>query len=330
MPDMEPRVYGMGGIQSPPDERDMQVSDLLAALSGKDEYKAGAVSLPSSYRAPGLPPVMDQGTTPMCVAYSSGSMKNWQDKRDLDKFFNFDESRFFYSIGGGPNGAVARYALDRMLNYGYPEHGGVYASRHKITAYYSVDKSMSIIKHAIMRLGPILMLGPWYNNWIYNIPGSAILPRPDWGGNGHQVLVVGWDDDKGLEFQNSWGTLWGNNGRAWMPYWYAVNTMWEFWKTVDQITDKPDWSGRVRLAGPGCQVRGYVRTNLFARSYRNGYTHKVAADGSRGRQLWPNSARYKWNGFKTKDGFLRVRKSVNGTMRTLHIHESVARIVVRP
>jgi hypothetical protein len=49
--------------------------------------------------APGMPPILDQGSSPMGVAYSSSAMKAWQDRRDQERFFDFDEPKFFGQIG---------------------------------------------------------------------------------------------------------------------------------------------------------------------------------------------------------------------------------------
>jgi len=87
--------YGLGALPDAPDERDYPLSALYAA-----EGLTASVVLPASYAAPGMPPVLDQHATPMCVAYSSSAMKAWQDRRDQERFFDFDEPTFFGQIGG--------------------------------------------------------------------------------------------------------------------------------------------------------------------------------------------------------------------------------------
>ena len=58
--------HGLGARPDPPDERDYPISALYAA-----EGLTASVVLPASYAAPGMPPVLDQHATPMCVASSS-------------------------------------------------------------------------------------------------------------------------------------------------------------------------------------------------------------------------------------------------------------------
>ena len=59
-------TYGLGALPDPPDPRDYPISALYAA-----EGLTPTAVLPTSYAAPGMPPVLDQRATPMCVASSS-------------------------------------------------------------------------------------------------------------------------------------------------------------------------------------------------------------------------------------------------------------------
>lgn len=44
---------------------------------------------------------------------------------------------------------------------------------------------------------------------------------------GHALCVVGYNDGRdALLVQNSWGTSWGAQGRAWLPYRYVLNPFW--------------------------------------------------------------------------------------------------------
>lgn len=44
---------------------------------------------------------------------------------------------------------------------------------------------------------------------------------------GHALCVVGYDNSRdALLIQNSWGTSWGAQGRAWIPYRYVTNPFW--------------------------------------------------------------------------------------------------------
>ena len=179
-------TYGLGALPDAPDERDYPLSALYAS-----EGLTASVSLPASYAARGMPPVLNQRATPMCVAYSSSAMKSWQDKRDQERFFDFDEPRFFSEIGGTANGAYVRAAMERLRLYGYPVVGIRDPGDHRIAAYYAVSRDLSTIKAAIFDLGPVVVSTPWYRSWFR--PAAGVLPRPDTQVGGHAIVAYGWD-----------------------------------------------------------------------------------------------------------------------------------------
>jgi hypothetical protein len=141
-------AYGLGALPDPPDEHDYPLSALYAS-----EGLTASVALPTSYAAPGMPPVLDQHATPMCVAYSSSAVKAWQDRRDQERLFDFDEPAFFAAIGGTASGARVRDAMERMRSAGYPVAGSGDAAHHRIAAYYAVPGDAATIKAAIYDLG---------------------------------------------------------------------------------------------------------------------------------------------------------------------------------
>jgi hypothetical protein len=228
----DPEAYGLGAIQSPPDERDWDIG-LLYAAAGEDPVAAP----PATYTAPApYPPVYNQGVTPMCVAYSNGSSKVYQDLRDTG-LFPPDQSLFFSRIGGTQNGAVPRIALAQMLDHGYPPAGNAAGSGlHRIAAYYAVPVSQAAVQSAIMSFGPVLVSLPWYRSWFH--PGAqGVLPTPDAQVGGHEILAVGWDA-RGLHLRNSWGAAWGVGGDCWLPWAYLAR-VWEVWKSADAVVPKP-------------------------------------------------------------------------------------------
>jgi hypothetical protein len=158
--------------------------------------------LPASYTAPGMPPVLDQHATPMCVAFSSSAVKAWQDRRDQERFFDFDEATFFGQIGGTAQGAYLRAAMERMRSAGYPVAGVGDPANHRIAAYYAVPRDLATIKAAILDFGPIVVSTPWYRSWFH--PAKGVLPAADVAVGGHAIVAYGWDA-RGLRLRNSWG-----------------------------------------------------------------------------------------------------------------------------
>jgi hypothetical protein len=254
--------YGLGAIMSPPDERDFELAALYDATALGEELATWVP--PSSYASPGMPAVLNQGDTPMCVAYSHSAQKAWQDHRDQGKYFDFDEPYYFRLIGGTAVGAVVRNALDRMRNYGYPVISVGQAGSHKIAAYYAVPKSRFAIQQAIYALGPITLGVHWMNSWFYPLD-NGVLRTPDYVMGGHAIEAYGWDA-RGLRLRNSWGTSYGLGGDIFMPWWMALSSaVFEIWKSVDviekantpTISFKAYASPRKALIYPGATVYGY-------------------------------------------------------------------------
>lgn len=221
-----------GYIESPPDERDYHIDELYAATGVETPVMD---ALPSSYMIPHTPTVLNQGQTPMCVAYSTSGMKDSQDYDDTSpaKHWNFDEPTFFRQIGGTSQGAIIRNALDRLVHYGYPVVGGADAtSRHKIRAYYAVPKTKYDVMAALVAFGSPLECGStWYNSWCSY--GFNTFPAADYSVGGHAWIVVGYNAT-GVVVQNSWGKSWGiGDGRAVMPWSMFLSRVREVWKAQD-------------------------------------------------------------------------------------------------
>jgi len=161
--------FGLGALPHIPDERDFQISALYETL-GIEEV----VALPASYAVPGMPAVLNQHTTPQCVAFSSSAMKTWQDAKDQHKTFDFDEATFFHQIGGTANGASVRNAMSRMLHWGYPVAKVGDPQHHKIAAYYLIPRDQFSLKRAILTFGPIIVTTNWYHSWFHPVKG--LLP----------------------------------------------------------------------------------------------------------------------------------------------------------
>lgn len=236
--------HGLGGKPSPVDERDWPI-DALYALTGKD-----AVVLPASWIIPPpYPPPVDQGTSPMCVAYSAAGEQGYFDLRDQGTF-NYDEPRFFYDIGGDANGAVIRDAFAYRLASGYPIHTSGQASLHRIAAYYAVPVTRADLCQAILAFGPLILGTPWYWSWFHPIGG--VLPAPTTVAGGHAIEAVGWDA-RGLRLRNSWGTGWGIGGDAFLP-WAYLSRVREAWKALDRIEPAPPATTYTLHIAPGAKV----------------------------------------------------------------------------
>lgn len=253
--------FGLGGIASPPDENDWSI-DSLYAMAGAEPL----ASPPPSYLVPApFPPILNQHSTPMCVAYSSAMLKGYEDLRDTGPA-TFDEPTFFSEIGGTANGAILRNALAQLLSAGYPVVSAGQPARHKIAAYYAVPLDKLSIQSAIATFGPLLIGTPWYSSWFH--PVAGVLPSPDTVVGGHAIAAIGWDS-RGLRLRNSWGSLWGLSGDAFLP-WSMFGHVREAWKAVDQIVVPPP-AARYRIA---IAAGALVRIATFKGTCISGWTDR--------------------------------------------------------
>jgi hypothetical protein len=232
--------HGLGALPSPFDSRDFPIEQLYA-LTGKTP----ALAIPANYRVPGeLNPILDQGSTPQCVAYSSAALKGTEDRIDQGQFFDWDTGTFFVQIGGGSNGAYVRDAFKAMLSNGYPvkKIGG--AADHKIAAYYAVNPTLAEVQAALMAFGPLVFGMTWLNS-MFTPAANGVLTVTQSSGvaGGHAILCVGWTVVSGktyLILRNSWGTAWGLSGEAYLPAASLPTLVGEVWKAVDVIETPPE------------------------------------------------------------------------------------------
>lgn len=211
------------------DPRDYPIADLFAS-AGLPE----PAPLPPSYRVAGMGPVLDQGSSPKCVAYSGSALKAQQDRVDQGVSFNFDESKFFSQIGGTAAGAFIGSALERLVDHGYPVVGAGDAGSHRIAAYYRAGSGAGDLKAAIHAFGPIWVIGQWFSEWHH--PGAGgVLPSPVHATNGHAVVLYGWDA-RGFIGRNSWGSDYGAGGDFVLRYAHLGAYLWAAYKTVDRLT----------------------------------------------------------------------------------------------
>ena len=219
--------FGLGALESPPDERDFQLE--------LDQ----ATPLPPSFTVKRKSPLYDQGQTPMCVAYSGAGEQQAFDLIDQGHTYKWDFALFFRRIGGGPNGAIIRNALAERLHRGYPllpSNSGNSAAAHRIKAYYAVPKTVDAIKRALVQYGVLVIGTPWFNSWFHP-DAHGNLPPADYVVGGHAIDVVGYDA-MGLWLRNSWGGSWGVKGECRMPWPAVLHSVREVWRATDVIDPK--------------------------------------------------------------------------------------------
>lgn len=221
----QPDTHGLGLIETqftaPPIEQKYEID-------GKEPL----VGLSATFKVGGMPPVLNQGNTPRCVSFSISAVKDWQDRREFGKFFDFNEASFASAIGTTAAGALMSNGLYRVKQYGYPVVSVGQAYKHRVRSYWSVPITTLDIKRAIATYGPVLVISPWYNSW-WTTKDNGQLRAPTGLAGGHAYVFYGWDS-RGFRIRNSWGTGWGINGDGFMPYAY-ISRLYGVFVTVDEI-----------------------------------------------------------------------------------------------
>jgi hypothetical protein len=230
---------GLGALADSDDPRDYPIDALYAA---EDAEPPELDALPSAYHVPfPLTPILDQGSSPMCVAYSTSWQKAYADRRDYLAWIDFAEPVFFHQIGGTERGAEVRWAMQRMVDAGYPVTGVPNAAaQHRIAAYYRIDAGPDMhgqIRQALATFHvPLVLSIAWYRSW-FRPKADGTLPAPETLVGGHAIVVVGWREDGALLLANSWGTDWGEKGYCWLPKAYLSHAR-AAWRAVD-VVDHP-------------------------------------------------------------------------------------------
>lgn len=256
---MSPRPeYSLGARLSPQDSRDFKSSfyRLQQVIEPVFEIDTECIS-----------PVRNQGQEGTCVGHAAvnGLLEYFVNKLSLSRTLSVRDA---YEGGrsceisppssdreGTYPRAVLKYlqkfgvCLEEDWPYTSGSAGTEFASAkknrplNKAFSYASVNtRIMADIKGALMTNGPLLICVPVYDEFYDPNPDTGKISMPKdlfVASDGlHAITLVGWNNSKqSWKIKNSWGTEWGNNGFAWLPYSYPIV---EAWTIVPAILDKLD------------------------------------------------------------------------------------------
>lgn len=238
--------YALGAVPSPVDLRDYTIA---AAAVGKEFPEEFSLT---------PPPVKNQTSTGSCVANSlSAAFEYFNTKQNND-----DTKMSIVYIYGNRRGStwkgvgmIPRDALKNALSYGncyyddfpgnpeVPEAIDVFeknadalkpkAYPHRMSAFYRLNNENEI-KDALMKWGPVPFVVLWYKDMKYSngVLNSAQRDSKTCDGS-HCMFIYGWNKE-GWLIQNSWGILWGNKGRAILPFDFPLT---EAWGIADNIVE---------------------------------------------------------------------------------------------
>ena len=203
----------------------------LPGLPRSDAEQATVLeSLPSAYIAPDAAPVLNQGSTPECEAYTAVTLRRiTQPPVGQD---GFDPDDLFRLAGGGADGTPTAAVERVLLTPGALCTSGPDDGVRKPVASCQNISGLAALKSAIVAQGGAGLARSWYESDFDLVDGTITRPRNGVAG-GHIFRVKGWSDTHAnpdtlpgaLYCQNSWGTSWGVGGFFWLPFAYLDATL---------------------------------------------------------------------------------------------------------
>ena len=194
-------------------------------IDGTEKIFDTLIELPKAFTlTPIMPPILNQGATSKCVAYSLVAcmdyVKNIKENDNNGDQFNIDEI-YGSRQNKHEDGMTIKDGLRILLHNGLNAKN--YNGNIKIRAYAKVNSS-SHLKSALMLNGPCPIAMPVrsYNSKFWE--GKEVL--------GYHCVVVTGFNDKGFEIRNSWGKSWGKNGYTHISYNDFEKNIIEIWTLI--------------------------------------------------------------------------------------------------
>jgi C1A family cysteine protease len=202
------------------------------------------------------PEAKSQGSINSCVAHVAAEIEEYFNHKERGKYDKLSVGYIYgcrYSYKG--EGMYLRDALKTLKDKGIciynefphnkevPEIINLYNQKtswvtdtqNKISTYFSIDtKDANKIKHSLMNCGPLMISVPWYND--YTVENNKVVSPSNFKTSygHHALLLYGWNE-KGWLIQNSWGTDWGDKGKAIYPYSYPMAEAWGITDNINNI-----------------------------------------------------------------------------------------------
>lgn len=192
------------------------------------EFKAKKLELPKaiSYKKY-LPPVLDQGSRPICVPCSISSYINWM--INLEDGVNHMDNKVNYEMiyknrtNKDDNGMTFKDAF-KFLRHNCVELKN--GCENTIERYAKIGSELQL-KQALVMNGPCVGGLPVYD------PYKISFWKKEDGNSfqgGHAIAIVGYNE-KGFIIRNSWGKSYGDEGYSIMPY-DEFDSFTELWTII--------------------------------------------------------------------------------------------------
>ena len=229
---------------------------LLSPVDLRD-YKANipykSISLPSEYTL-NHTTIKNQGPVNSCVAHALSSMLEKVNNINYSTGWIYGYRPIGYYQG---EGMYPREALKTLQKMGAVTQEEFPYNIEMTEAKTKVDENLTLLEaeaddfkiSAYAKLNSINEIKSWL--FTKNIPVPVSIATEDlkldenniiqiptaYPNSGHMMLIIGWNET-GFIVQNSWGSEWGNDGTAILPYEYEIKEAWGI--TVDDISASND------------------------------------------------------------------------------------------
>lgn len=213
--------YGLGRLVAP-DARDANFRMRAVLDPLREQFFPRGLPPGTRHYRPGV--VLNQGKTGTCVGHG---WRGWLDGAPLMTKAGpdaFDLYRAFVRVDEFPDNDREAVSTDDLdLQYGTSVRAGakVLQSAGQISEYRWAEGADDVRAWHLSGLGTVVLGIAW----------TDAMFRPDRNGfvhyagrveGGHCIKTTGWSDARGprgaVRIQNSWGSAWGQGGRAWIAF----------------------------------------------------------------------------------------------------------------
>lgn len=241
--------YGYGLVPSPYDVRDYILSSTAADYSNlPEEFYLGTLL------------IKNQGPRPTCVAHTISELIEYHNYNQNNKQFDRFSTEFIYGarepdyyMGDGmylrealkiaqkrgdvlyedlPGNHDVQEAMQNVWTNQNKLFGKAYPNR--ISTYYRITTNNQL-KYALYHNGPVPIGIMLYDGYYLNKNNVLCYNKND-NVFGHAVLVVGWTKDYWI-IQNSWGKMWGDEGKFYIPKTNFWDICYEAYGVTDNINE---------------------------------------------------------------------------------------------
>ncbi len=255
--ELAPERNVSGWLRQPLDSRD------FPAMAYRPDIFAAPVPESFDLRGPHQPPIQNQGSLGSCVAWACTRAYRYVQRKmglpdqDFSELATYYWARSYQGWTLQDSGAYLRDGIKALAEFGASEESFwpydisryreepsaqslANASEHQATRYLAVQNQQEQIK-AVVASGYAIVFGiPIYQNFPQ---GNGVWDIPTPQGQvigGHAMTVIGYDLG-GVLLANSWGSNWGVNGFARMPWAYFLSQASDLWmiETVEGESPAP-------------------------------------------------------------------------------------------